>query len=165
MDAPTVADLVGKLDATGADFEQNNVVGNVVESLDVQQGDLAVAGVASTPGSTAVDILPVVRDEVVPEAAKSGLETAVEATSGAGAPSSSAPGVPLLNVTREGLKAEPWQLGGQHRTPGGGLAGAMKSVSDQVGSVISRVTDGLRGGGAPTGQSSPDGAGTGDNSE
>ena len=59
-DAPTVADLVGKLDVTGAEVEQNNVVGNAVESLDVQQGNLAVAGVASTPGSTAGDILPVV---------------------------------------------------------------------------------------------------------
>jgi hypothetical protein len=161
-DAPTVADLVGKLDATGAEVEQNNVVGNAVESLDVQQGDLAVAGVASTPGSTAGDILPVVRDEVAPEAAKSGLDTAVEATSGAGAPSSSAPGVPLLNVTRDSLKAEPGQFGPKHRAPGVGLAGAVKSVGDQFGSAISRISDGLRGGGAESGESSPGEAGTGE---
>ena len=64
-DAPTVADLVGKLDATGVKVEQNNVVpGNAVESLDVQQGGLAVAGVASTPGFDCRRYpLPVVRDQ------------------------------------------------------------------------------------------------------
>ena len=73
--------------------------------------------------------------------------------------------MPLLNVTRDSLKAEPGQFGPKHRAPGGGLAGAVKSVGDQFSSAISRISDGLRGGGAETGKSSPGEAGTGDTGE
>ena len=62
--------------------------------------------------------------------------------------------MPLINVTRDSLKAEPGQFGPKHRAPGGGLAGAVKSVGDQFSSAISRISDGLRGGGAETGGSS-----------
>jgi len=106
-----------------------------------------------------------VKQQDVAGTAALGPDTAVEASLDAGDPPSTAPTVPLINVTRDSLKAEPGQFGPKHRAPGGGLAGAVKSVGDQFSSAISRISDGLRGGGAETGESSPGEAGTGGTGE
>jgi diacyltrehalose acyltransferase len=127
----------------------------------VQQDGLAVTGTASTPDSTATDVLTTVKEDVLAGADASGWDTAVEANPGAGGPPSTAPTVPLVNVTRDSMKAEPGQSGPKHRKPGGGLAGAVKSVQDTINSAISNISDELRGGVAKTGESSTGEAGDG----
>jgi hypothetical protein len=134
-----------------------------VGSADVEQDGLASGRTASTPDATglASDVVTTVKQQdVAAGAAALGPDTAVEASPDAGDPPSTAPTVPLINLTRDSLKAEPGQFGPKHRAPGGGLAGAVKSVGDQFGSAISRISDGLRGGGAETEES-----GTGDTGE
>jgi hypothetical protein len=136
-----------------------------VGSADVEQDGLASGRTASTPDATglASDVVTTVKQQdVAAGAAALGPDTAVEASPDAGDPPSTAPTVPLINLTRDSLKAEPGQFGPKHRAPGGGLAGAVKSVGDQFGSAISRISDGLRGGGAESGESSPGEAGTGE---
>ena len=68
------------------------------------------------------------------------------------------------DVTRDGNEVEPGQSGGRHRKPTGGLAGAVKSVSDRISSSVSKVTDGLKGGRAQTGKASTDGTSAGKSS-
>jgi len=111
---------------------------------------LAVVSTASTIDPTPDDAVITVNQDVAAGTA------AVESTPD---PSSTAPTAPLINVKRDGLKAEPGQFGAQHRKEGGGLTSAVKSVRDQFNSAISRISDGLRGGGQ-TGGSSASEAGT-----
>jgi hypothetical protein len=63
------------------------------------------------------------------------------------------------NVTTDGNKAEPGQVDASGTTSsGGGLAGAVKSVTSQISSTVSKVTDGLKGG-TKTGTTSTGGTG------
>ena len=77
----------------------------------------------------------------------------------------SVPEVPLINVKRDSLKADPGQLGPKHRKPGGGLTDALTSVQDTMNSTIKKITNGLKSGGGKTGEPSASEVGTGDNSE
>jgi hypothetical protein len=136
------AGSVGKLAVPKGEVEQSVDpgkvdAGNGVESLDAQGGGLPVADLPKTPD---------------PSGEEATATEEVKTT----APSSGAPGVPLFNVKREGMKAEPGQLGGQHRKPGGGLAGVVKSVQD----TITNITNGLKGGTTQRGEDSPGEAGT-----
>jgi hypothetical protein len=151
------------------DEDLGNVAGTTsteVRSPDQQDG-FAVGGTASTLGFTGLadDVVTTAKEDVAAKAAAPGPDTAVEATPGGGDPPSTAPTVPLINVTRDSLKAEPGQFGGQHRKPGGGLAGVVKSVQDTINSSISNITRGLTGGGATTGGATTGEASTGGTTE
>ena len=52
------------------------------------------------------------------------------------------------DLTSDDKKAAPGQAGGRHRKPPSGLAGAVKSVSDRLSSSVSKVSGGLKSGGA-----------------
>jgi hypothetical protein len=161
------ADAQQDIQAGAATVSQQDIQAGAatVSQQDIQAGAATVPEALSNPAG----VLDTVSKTVAPEAGL-GLDTPSAAVDNLTPtqvldPPSSVPEVPLINVTRDSLKAEPGQSGGQHRMPGGGLAGAVKSVGDQVSSAISRISDGLRGGGAETGESSPGEAGTGDTSE
>ena len=143
--------------APGGDVQQNvvkNVVtGNDVASTNAKQDGL-VAGTATEVSSNASGVLETVSKTVNPEAGR-GLNIpniAVKKTK------------PSTNVVRDGNEVEPGQSGGRHRKPTGGLAGAVKSVSDRISSSVSKVTDGLKGGRAETGKASTDGTSAGKSS-
>jgi len=146
-----------------ADAQQDIQAGAAtVSQQDIQAGAATVPEALSNPAG----VLDTVSKTVAPEAGL-GLDApsaAVDNPAPTPAPDTpiSVPEVPLINVTRDSLKAEPGQFGPKHRAPGGGLSGAVKSVGDQFGSAISRISDGLRGGGAEPGESSPGEAGTGE---
>ena len=142
------------------DAQQNGALGKEVESPNVQQDGLAIVSTASTPD----DAVTTVKQDVTAGTAAPGLDTAVEATPDASDPSSTAPTVPLINVKRDSLKADPGQLGPKHRKPGGGLTDALTSVQDTI-ATIEKITDGLKSGGGKTGEPSAGEGGTGDNSE
>ena len=63
------------------------------------------------------------------------------------------------NNVRPGQRVEASQPGGRHRKLSGPLAGAVKSVSDRISSSVSKVTDGLKGGRAETGEDNKDSVG------
>ena len=69
------------------------------------------------------------------------------------------------NVTSDGNKVEPGQVGGNGTTSRGRAAGAVKSVSDRISSAVSKTIDGLKGGGAKTGKASTGDTSTGDTSK
>jgi hypothetical protein len=133
--------------ASGGDVQQGEDLGAAMGSPDAQRDGVAVSDIANPSDSAAGDVLTTVQDEATP---------------GAGGPSITAPTVPLINLTRDSMKAEPGQLGGQ---PGGGLAGAARSVQEKLSSAISKVTDGLTGGRAETGEAGTGDTGTGDTGE
>ena len=143
------------------DAQQNGALGKEVESPNVQQDGLTIVSTASTPD----DAVTTVKQDVTAGTAAPGLDTAVESTPDASDPSSTAPTVPLINVKRDSLKADPGQLGPKHRKPGGGLTDALTSVQDTMNSTIKKITDGLKSGGGKTGEPSASEGGTGDNSE
>jgi hypothetical protein len=148
-----VADIVKKLDFTGGDAQQNEVTGKEVQSPDAPQDGLAVDGTATNAAGVHDPVsLPVVPD------ADHGLDTAtpaVDATTAVEKPESTTATSTI--VITDGNKVIPGQTGAKHRKPGGGLAGAVKSVQD----TISKVTGGLTGGAAAT----TGGADTGNSNE
>ena len=103
-----------------------------------------VADTATDARSTAARVLDPVSKTVNPEA---GQRLRTPSTS-VEKPNSTT--TTSTNVPSAGNKVEPGQAGGRHRKPPTGLAGVVKSVSDRVSSSISKVTDGLKGGGAKT---------------
>jgi hypothetical protein len=131
--------------ATGLDKTQD------VASEIATAGGLTGAGTATEAPSNAAGVHDPVLKTVAPESGH-GLETA------------SAPvdkPEPTIttstNVTRDGNKVEPGQVGVNGTTSRGGLDGAVRSVSDQISSAISTVTNGLTGGGAKTAESAESG--------
>jgi hypothetical protein len=114
-----------------------------------------VAAPATNGPSNAAGVLDTVSKTVAP-GADQGLGTATTAVEQPQPTTTTS-----TNVTSGGNKIEPGQLGGNGTKSGGGLAGAVNSVSDQINSAISKVTDGLKGGSAKTGGTSTSTGGTG----
>jgi hypothetical protein len=114
-----------------------------------------VAGTATNSPSNAAGVLDTVSNTVAP-GADQGLGTATTAVEQPQPTTTTS-----TNLTRGGNKVEPGQLGGNGTKSGGGLAGAVKSVSDQINSAISNVTNGLKGGSAQTGGTGTGTGGTG----
>jgi hypothetical protein len=128
---------------------------NEQESLTAEQDGLAVDGTATNAAGVLdhkvsppvvadpAGVLDKVSPPVVPNADQ-GPDTAtpvVDATTVVEKPESTTATSTI--VITDGNKVIPGQVGPKHRKPGGGLAGAMKSLQD----TISKVTDGLTGGG------------------
>jgi hypothetical protein len=110
----------------------------------------AVAG-ATAPDSTVKNVVTRVQENIAPPAADDGLNQAIEAPT----PPSTARTAPSTNVVRDGNKAQPGQVGGNGTIPGGRLAGALNSVSEQIGSVMPKL------GAKPGNASSTEGTGSG----
>jgi hypothetical protein len=154
--APTSGQMVtldaSALRTSGGDVQQGQDVGEQA------QNDV-VAGTATNGSSNVAGALDTVSQKktVAPEAGQGVVTatTAVDPTTPVAKPESTTPTSAIL--ISDGNKAEPGQSGPKHRQPGGGLAGAVKSVQDTINSSISNITRGLTGGGATTGEASTGG--------